>query len=343
VKVLVTGSAGFIAGYLVQELLSQGHSVVGVDNYSKYGPVEKSYQHDPGYTFVQGDAKNAGLLTELASDCDHFVAGAARIGGISYFHEYAYDLLAENERIVASSFDAGIAAARKGRLVKMTVLSSSMVFENATVFPTPESHLREAPPPTSTYGFQKLACEYFARGAFEQYGLPYTICRPFNCVGVGESRALGGKDVPSGNVRLAMSHVVPDLVQKALKGQDPLRILGSGDQVRCYTYGGDLARGIAAAIFHPAARNEDFNLSTDTATTVRELAELVWRKVHGNEPGAKPFRMESDPPYPHDVARRIPDTAKARRVLGFEATTSLSQTLDEVVPWIRQEIAEGRI
>jgi nucleoside-diphosphate-sugar epimerase len=342
-KILVTGSAGFIAGYLVQELLAQGHSVVGVDNYSKYGPVEKSYQRHPAYTFVEGDARDAELLTRLAADCDHFVAGAARIGGISYFHEYAYDLLAENERIVASSFDAGIAAFRRGRLVKMTVLSSSMVFENATVFPTPEEHLRECPPPTSTYGFQKLACEYFARGAREQYGVPYTICRPYNCVGVGESRALGGREIPSGNVRLAMSHVVPDLVQKVLKGQDPLRILGSGDQVRCYTYGGDLARGIAAAMFDPAALDEDFNLSTPTPTTVIELARLIWEKVHGVGPSARPFRFESDPPYPHDVARRIPDTAKARRVLGFEATTGLDAMLDEVVPWIRREIAEGRI
>jgi nucleoside-diphosphate-sugar epimerase len=339
VRVLVTGSAGFIAGYLVQELLDQGHSVVGVDNYSKYGPVEKSYQDDSGYTFVEGDARDAALLTRLARECDHFVACAARIGGISYFHEYAYDLLAENERIIAASFDAGIAAAREGRLVKMTVLSSSMVFENATVFPTPESHLAEAPPPTSTYGFQKLACEYFARGAWEQYGLPYTICRPFNCVGVGETRALGGREIPSGNVKLAMSHVVPDLVQKVLKGQDPLRILGSGDQVRCYTYGGDLARGIVTAMFHPAARNEDFNLSTATPTSVRELAEQIWRKIHGS----KPLRFESDAPYPHDVQRRVPDVSKARRVLGFEATTTLDQTLDEVIPWIRREIAEGRL
>jgi UDP-glucose 4-epimerase len=342
VRVLVTGSAGFIAGYLVQELLDQGHAVVGLDNYSKYGPVEKSYQHDSGYTFVEGDARDTALLTHLARDCDHFVACAARIGGISYFHEYAYDLLAENERIIAASFDAGIAAAREGRLVKMTVLSSSMVFENATVFPTPETHLAEAPPPTSTYGFQKLACEYFARGAWEQYQLPYTICRPFNCVGVGETRALGGREIPSGNVNLAMSHVVPDLVQKVLKGQDPLRILGSGNQVRCYTYGGDLARGIVMAMFHPAARNEDFNLSTETATTVRELAERIWRKVHGGSP-AKPFRFESDEPYPHDVQRRVPDVSKARRVLGFEATTTLDQTLDEVIPWIRREIAEGRL
>jgi len=342
-RILVTGSAGFIAGYLVQELLDLGHSVVGVDNYSKYGPVEKSYQTHPRYSFVQGDAKDVGLLTEQAGRCDHFVAGAARIGGIAYFHEYAYDLLSENERIAAASFDAGIAAFRKGRLVKMTVLSSSMVYENATVFPTPEEHVRACPPPTSTYGFQKLACEYFARGAFEQHGLPYTVCRPFNCVGVGERRALGGKDIPSGNVQLAMSHVVPDLVQKVLKGQDPLRILGSGDQVRCYTYGGDLARGIAAAIFHPAAINEEFNLSTPTPTTVLELARTIWEKVHGTGPSARPFRFESDPPYPHDVARRIPDTSKAKRALGFEAKTGLSEMLDEVIPWIRQEIAQGRI
>ncbi len=68
--------------------------------------------------------------------------------------------------------------------------------------------------------------------------------RPFNCVGVGEGRALGDAEVLSGNVKLAMSHVVPDLVQKIVKGQDPLHILGAGDQVRHYTYGGDLARGI---------------------------------------------------------------------------------------------------
>src|SRR5215467_1939289 len=168
-KVLMTGSAGFIAGYLVQELLDLGHTVMGVDNYSKYGPVEKSYQRHPGYTFVEGDAKDAGFLAELASDCDHFVAGAARIGGISYFHEYAYDLLADNERILAASFDAAIWAHKERKLEKITVLSSSMVFENATVFPTPEGHQLQCAPPSSTYGFQKLACEYFARGAHEQY------------------------------------------------------------------------------------------------------------------------------------------------------------------------------
>ncbi|HEY7514746.1 MAG TPA: NAD(P)-dependent oxidoreductase [Vicinamibacteria bacterium] len=339
-RILVTGAAGFIGGYLVQELLDRGHEVVGLDNFSKYGKVTKSYGRDARFRLVEGDAKDASLLKELLGGCQHFVAGAAMIGGIAYFHEFAYDLLAENERLTAAAFDAALDAHRAGSLRKITVLSSSMVFENATVFPTPESALTSTPPPTSTYGFQKLACEYFARGARQQYGLPYTICRPFNCVGIGERRALTDHEIPSGNLKLAMSHVLPDLVQKVLRGQDPLHILGAGDQVRCYTYGGDLARGIAECLFHERATNEDFNLSTPTATTVLELAALVWRKVHGE---AKPFAYVSDAPYAHDVPRRIPDTRKARELLGFEAKTPLDRVLDEVIPWIRAEIEAGRI
>jgi nucleoside-diphosphate-sugar epimerase len=229
---------------------------------------------------------------------------------------------------------------RRAHLKKITILSSSMVYENATAFPTPEGHQRQCPPPSSTYGFQKLAGEYFAHGAWEQDELPYTICRPFNCVGIGERRPLGGPDVPSGNIRLAMTHVVPDLVQKILRGQDPLHILGSGNQIRCYTYGGDLARGIAEAIANPEAGNEDFNLSTSTATTVLELAEAIWSKIHGKK---RTLRIVSDPPFPHDVQRRVPDVTKAKRVLGFEAATPLDVMLDEVIPWIRDEISRGNI
>src|SRR5205814_4033031 len=319
-KALVTGASGFICGYLVAELLRAGHEVVGVDNFSKYGPVKRSFDSDPHYRLVEGDAKDVRLLTELAADCDQVVAGAAMIGGISYFHEFAYDLLAENERICAGTFDAALNAFRRGHLRKITVVSSSMVFESTTAFPTPEGAQLTSPPPRSTYGFQKLATEYFARGAHEQYGLPFTIVRPFNCVGIGERRALRDPDVMSGNVKLAMSHVVPDLCQKVLKGQDPLHILGDGGQVRHYTYGGDLAHGIRLAMESDRAVNEDLNLSTARSTTVRELAETIWHKVHGPD---RPLNLVSDPPYEHDVQMRVPDVRKAREVLGFEATTTL--------------------
>ena len=339
-KILVTGATGFICGYLIEELLNSGHEVIGLDNYSKYGPVVKSYDCHPKYTFIKGDAKDLQLLLHLLQDCDHFVIAAAMIGGISYFHELSYDLLAENERISAAAFDAAIQAHQCFRLRKITVLSSSMVYESTNEYPTPEGAERRCPPPRSTYGFQKLAVEYFVQGAWEQYQLPYTIVRPFNCIGVGEKRALRDRDISSGNVKLAMSHVLPDLVQKVLKGQDPLHILGSGSQIRHYTYGGDLARGIKFCIEHPQSINEDFNLSTSTRTTVLELAELIWKKIHGSD---RLFRYVSDPPFEYDVQERSPDTSKAKRLLGFEATTSLSEALDEIIPWIQDQIESRQI
>ncbi len=338
-RVLVTGSAGFIGGYVVEELLTRGYEVVGVDNESKYGHVARSFDSNPAYRLMLGDARDPDLMREALAGCEHMVAGAAMIGGISYFHTYAYDLLATNERILAATCDAAIRAHRDGTLSKVTYLSSSMVFESATSWPSAEGQEREVPPPKSSYGFQKLAVEYFARAAYSQHALPYTIVRPFNCVGVGEGRALGDVEIASGNVTLAMSHVVPDLVQKVVKGQDPLHILGSGNQVRHYTYAGDLARGIVTAMESPEALNDDFNLSTSESTTVLALAERIWHRINGD----RPFRYVSDDPFEHDVQRRIPSVEKARRVLGFEATTTLDAMLDIVIPWIEQAIAAGAI
>jgi nucleoside-diphosphate-sugar epimerase len=110
--------------------------------------------------------------------------------------------------------------------------------------------------------------------------------------------------------------------------------------VRHSTYGGDLARGIVLAMEHPDAVGEDFNLSTAEGTTVCELAERIWRKVKG--PGV-PLRLAHDEPFQYDVQRRVPAVGKAKRILGFEATTSLDETLDEVIPWIAEAIKAGRM
>jgi UDP-glucose 4-epimerase len=339
-RILVTGSSGFLGSYIVNELLGRGHEVIGVDNFSKYGEVAKHYDNHPRYKLVHGDCKDADLMWSIVKGCDQIIAGAAMIGGISYFHTYAYDLLAENERILATTFDTAIRAFKAGPLRKIIVISSSMVFESASVFPTPEGEQLRSPPPLSTYGFQKLAAEYFARGAFEQYRLPYTIVRPFNCIGVGEGRALGSQEVMSGNIKLAMSHVLPDLAQKVLKGQNPLHILGDGRQVRCYTHGRDLGRGIAMCVDHRAALNNDFNLSTSQQTTVLELAELVWRSANG--PNLR-FEFISDPPFEYDVQYRVPDVTKAKNLLGFVSEVTLEEAVDEVVAWCRQEIEAGHL
>jgi nucleoside-diphosphate-sugar epimerase len=337
---VITGAAGFIGGYVVEEALKNGYRVTGIDNLSKYGDVTRTFDNDSNYELVVGDVSDLQVIQPIFDEADHIIAGAAMIGGISYFHTYAYDLLATNERIIASTCDAAIAAHKKGKLKKLTYLSSSMVFESTDRWPSKEGDQFLTPPPISSYGFQKLAVEYFARAAWDQYQLPYTILRPFNCVGIGERRALGDEQVKSGAIALAMSHVVPDLVQKILKGQDPLHILGTGEQVRCYTYGGDLAEGIIKSLNHEHALNEDFNLSTSETTTVLELAELIWKKIKGD---SSQLNFVSDEGFEYDVKKRIPDTTKAKDILGFTASTKLSEMLDEVIPWIDQAIKQDLI
>jgi len=223
-RILVTGSHGFIAGYTIPVLLEQGHEVYGIDNFWKYGELQRSFDKHPKFHFYRGDVKDVELMRKIVFDnkIQVFVAAAAIIGGISMFHKLAFFLLSENERITCTSFDVCVEAHKAGFLEKVVVISSSMVYESADTFPSKESDLASCPPPASTYGFQKLSCEYFAKGAWEQHQLPYTIVRPFNAVGIGEQRAQTDSDVMSGNVKLAMSHVVPDLVQKNTEGPEAL-------------------------------------------------------------------------------------------------------------------------
>lgn len=329
-KVLVTGSQGFIGSYICQELLNHNYEVIGVDNFQKYGDLSRPQDSHPNFKLYNLNILSTdfqSLVDSLAPD--FIIAGAAMIGGISYFHKYAYDLMATNERILASTFDAAIRNMSNG-LKRIIVLSSSMVFENTEIYPTPESEVLNAPPPSSTYGFQKLASEYFAKGAWEQYKLPYTIVRPFNCVGVGEEKAIGESEVSSGNIKLMLSHVLPDLINKIKNGQDPVHILGSGDQIRCYTNGKDIGRAIRIIIESENATNEDFNISIGQPTSVLELAELVWNKLNPN----KPFAFVSDDPFEYDVQKRIPDVSKAKNILGFEAKISLSESIDEVIEYL---------
>jgi nucleoside-diphosphate-sugar epimerase len=88
---------------------------------------------------------------------------------------------------------------------------------------------------------------------------------------------------------------------------------------------------------HPDAENQSFNLSTETSTTVLELAQAIWRKVRPD----RPFRYVSDPPLRYDVQKRIPDVSKARQVLGFRAETSLDEMLDEVIAWMTVHMQKG--
>jgi UDP-glucose 4-epimerase len=332
-KILVTGSQGFIGSYLCQELLNSGYRVVGVDNFSKYGKLTRPHDKHKNFKLYETNVLSDDFLSIVEEECPQIIiACAAMIGGISYFHKYAYDLLATNERIIAQTFDAAIKLHNKQSFERIIVLSSSMVFEQTTKYPTPENDIETCPPPLSTYGFQKLSCEYFCKGAWEQYHLPYSIVRPFNCVGVGEENSIQECEITSGNIKLMLSHVLPDLINKMLHKQNPLHIFGDGSQIRCYTNGRDIARGIRIVMESDVAKNQDFNISTSKPTSVLELAEIIWNKINTGVT----FNYISEDPFEYDVQRRIPDVTKAKNLLNFEANISLEESIDEVINYMRR-------
>ena len=251
---------------------------------------------------------------------------AAIVGGIANFHKLPHTLLEVNNGLYNSVFRAAL----DERVERLVYVSSSMVFERATEFPTTEEHLLECPAPRSAYGFSKLAGEEYCLALHDEHGVPYTICRPFNAYGPGE--------LPDDEPGIA--HMVPDVIRKVLAGARPLPIFGSGKQTRTLTHVDDIASGVVTAMANPAGENEDFNVSASEEHTVAEIARIIWEAC-GEDPGM--FELEHLPSFEVDVQRRWPSVEKAKRLLGWEAQVDLREGIASTVEWLRErELAAGR-
>jgi UDP-glucose 4-epimerase len=250
---------------------------------------------------------------------------AAIVGGIGNFHKLPHTLLEVNSAL----YNAVFRAALERDVKRLVYVSSSMVFERATEFPTTEEHLEECPTPRSAYGFSKLSGEHYCRAIYDEHGLPFTICRPFNAYGPGE--------LPDPEPGIA--HAVPDLIRKVLAGQRPLEIFGSGEQTRTLTHVDDIADGIVTAMSSPAGENEDFNISATEELTVAEIARVIWEAC-GEDPTALEFKHL--PSFEIDVQRRWPSVDKARHVLGWEARISVREGIARTVEWMREQELVGQ-
>jgi nucleoside-diphosphate-sugar epimerase len=315
-RVLVTGGAGFIGHRLVRKLVSLGARVVVADDLSR-GAAKNLAQVWNRIEFTTAnllDANEAARVMKNTEICFHL---AARIGGIGYFHKIPAESLRDNSIMNFNIWDAA-----RDTETKVVCLSSSMVFERATVFPTPETAFEMTPPPMSGYGFSKLVAEYIARTYHEQYGVNFLIVRPFNAYGPGE---MTGDYV-------GYAHVIPDLIKKTLSGQYPLEILGSGQQTRSYTYVDDLAE----AIVYTTERyeNTDFNIGNGVETSVLELAQRIWKLCGRKEP----FQAKHLPSYTYDVQRRVPDVSKILAT-GWRPKVNLEQGLVMTLDWIKERAA----
>jgi nucleoside-diphosphate-sugar epimerase len=314
-RVLVTGGAGMIGSAVVRRLLREPALAVAVAD------------HRPAPEWMAerceirvGDLRDPAIARAAVSGCTHVIHLAAIVGGIANFHKLPFTLTEVNNALtgalVHGAIDEGVE--------RFVYVSSSMVFERATEFPTTEAHLPDCPTPRSAYGFSKLAGEVYTRAAHDQHGLRYTICRPFNAYGPGE---LPDRDEPG------IAHAVPDLIAKALADQRPLEIFGSGKQTRTLTHVEDIADGLVTAMRSPAGENEDFNISASRELTVAEIARVIWEAC-GQDPEA--FELSHLPSFEVDVPRRWPSTEKARQILGWEAKIDLTTGIGETVRWLRE-------
>jgi UDP-glucose 4-epimerase len=313
-RVLVTGGAGMIGQAIVRALLRDPDFEVRVcDQREVPGWIRE------GAEVQTGDLRDPDQARAAVSGATHVIHCAAIVGGIANFHRLPYTLTEVNNAL----YNGVIGAALAEQVERFVYVSSSMVFERATLFPTPEEHLADCLAPRSAYGFSKLTGEVYCRAAHEQFGLPFTICRPFNAYGPGELP----EDEPG------IAHAVPDLIRKVLAGQRPLQIFGSGEQTRTLTHVHDIAAGVLAATRSPAGLNEDFNISAVEERTVAEIARIVWEAC-GEDPRA--FALEHLPTFPVDVQRRWPSVEKAKRLLGWEAQIELSEGIAATVRWLRE-------
>jgi nucleoside-diphosphate-sugar epimerase len=315
-KILVTGSEGSLMQAVIPLLLEQGHHVTGVDNFFRYGAVQRQRP----YEFVQGDLCDESFVRRIVPGTDVVLQGAARIFGVAGFHAYPADILSRDVTLHQNLLWAG----RDAGLKKMIYISSSMVYERCESVPSREEEVDDMRIPLTDYGLSKLVGERLCRAFAAQYGLRYTIYRPFNIITPFE-RA---------EAELGVSHVFADFIERLIvRREDPLPILGDGEQIRCFTWIGDVARGIAQTLFDPSTDNETFNLGNPDPITMKELARKIFAcgKDRGAIPPSAELRFTHRPTFSDDVRVRVPAIDKARRVLGWAPSVTVDEAVDRCV------------
>lgn len=323
-RVLVTGGAGTIGAAVVRRLLRDPAWSVRVSDQRQAPQWMRE-----GCEIHRGDLRELSEARTAMQGCSHVIHLAAIVGGIGNFHRLPHTLTEVNNAL----YNAVIRAALDHAVERFVYVSSSMVFERATEFPTTEAHIADTPIPQSAYGFSKLTGEVYVRAAHAEHGFPYTICRPFNAYGPGEMP----EDEPG------IAHMVPDVIRKCLEIEaaagdgrpGPLPIFGDGTQTRTLTHIDDIADGVVTAMASPKGLYEDFNISASQELTVAETARIIWEAC-GLDPAG--FALEHLPTFEVDVVRRWPSVEKARELLGWEARIGLDEGIAQTAAWLRETL-----
>jgi nucleoside-diphosphate-sugar epimerase len=300
-EVLITGGSGVIGSYVIDRLEREFDITVADMNRPQSNKVKYS----------RVDLTKPFAVSKDFEICIHL---GAYVGGIQYFTQHPVENMRDNPRMTANMLDAAV----NSNINQIIYTSSSIVYEQQTEFPTMEKSVDSSPPPRSAYGMSKLAGEYLCKAFNQQFGLKYTILRPFN--------VYGPKELPDPEY----AHVIPQLVKKVLSGQYPVEIYGTGEQTRTFTHGRDVASAFLVSMKNVNAFNETFNVAGNEEKSIKEVLTLIWKML----PQTRSLMIKNLPAYSHDVKRRFPSIEKICKKLNWKPQISFEDGLYETVKWL---------
>ena len=320
-RVLVTGGAGFIGSHLTEALLQLGDDVWALDDLTT-GSLDnfKTFQREPRFRFIEGNVMDAPLVQGLVAQCDRVYHLAAAVG-VRYVLENPLKSLITNIRGAEVVLEACHTHRRK-----VILFSSSEVYGKGAAVPFSEDDDRVMGPAHKlrwSYACGKAVDECLAQAYWQQHRLPLVVVRCFNTCGPRQTGAYG--------------MVIPNLVVRALRNE-PMLVYGDGQQSRCFSYVGDVVRGVLMVAEAPKAEGEVFNIGTDEEVTILELAQRIQRMTRSRSPiELIPYEQI----YGHsfeDMRRRVPDLRKIERVVGYRPQVTLDRLLDFTIRHFRQQL-----
>jgi UDP-glucose 4-epimerase len=311
-KILVTGSEGSLMQYVIPRLLKDNHEVVGVDSCIRYGKIKRKRK----YAFIEGDLSDFRFANKAANGVEGIIQAAARIYGIGGFHKYPADILSRDVTLHQNI----LWAALKNKVKKVCYISSSMVYERCTAFPSKEKYADSCPIPSTDYGLSKVVGERLSRAFERQYGLKYVIWRPFNII----------TPLETGEKEQGISHVFADFIRRMVIDKvAPIPIFGDGEQIRCFTWIEDVAKPIAFYSFKKITDNKIYNLGNPEPVSMKGLADIIYTEARaaGLIIKKRALTFKSLPSFDDDVRKRIPDISKAKNELGWFPAVRLSESV----------------
>ena len=313
-KALITGGAGFVGSHLAEALLERGGEVFVIDNLST-GSIENIEQlkDNPRFHYTIETIMNEPVTAELVDRADVIFHLAAAVG-VKLIVESPVNTIETN----VHGTENILKLANKKRK-KVLVASTSEVYGKSVQFPFEEGADLVLGPTTKgrwSYACSKAIDEFLALAYYKEKKLPVTVVRLFNTVGPRQTGQYG--------------MVIPNFVKQALAGR-PITVFGDGSQSRCFTDVADVVRALIDLAEHPDAVGEVFNIGSGQEVTILELAQMV-KALAGSQ--SEIVFVPYDEAYEEgfeDMQRRVPDIGKVQKLIGYEPTFTLEQTLGRVI------------